>query len=343
MGDDGMKRGTGGAGAEDAPKPGSSDGRGGAPTTEPDVVALDDGVWMIDLGFQGRRGVVAAFLLAGGDELALVETGPASTLPALLAGIRAAGFDPARLTQVLVTHIHLDHAGAAGILAREVPEVVVHVHPVGAPHLIDPARLLASAGRLYGDRMDALWGETLPVRAERVIPLDDGQPLAVAGRVLMAVFTPGHASHHAAFWDAASGALFTGDVGGVRMAGTGYACPPAPPPELDPDAWAGSVERLRALGARRLYLTHGGPFDDVATHLDQLMPNLAALRDLAASALRGGADQAAVTALIHDHMAARLKGAGPDALENLEWASPSYLAAAGLTRYLVKRGMRDEG
>ena len=303
-----------------------------------EVTAVDDGVWMIDLRFQGRRGVVAAFLLANGDEAALIETGPASTLPALLEGIRAAGFAPERLTRLLVTHIHLDHAGAAGTLARELPDVVVHVHPVGAPHLIDPSRLLASAGRLYGDRMDALWGEVVPVPAERVVALADGEPLVVAGRVLSALFTPGHASHHVAYWDAARGTAFTGDVGGVRMAGTDYVCPPPPPPELDPEAWAASVERLRRLQARRLYLTHGGPFDDVAWHLDQLMPNLAALREVALSALRNGADQATLTALIHDHMAAKLAGADPEALENLEWATPSYLAAPGLTRLLVKRG-----
>ena len=315
---------------------GNEAGRGGA--VGGDATPLGDGVWMIDLGFQGRRGVVAAFLLAGGDELALIETGPASTLPALRAGIRAAGFDPARLTRLLVTHIHLDHSGAAGVLVRDLPDVVVHVHPVGAPHLIDPARLVASAGRLYGDRMDALWGEVAPVPAERVIVLGDGETLSVAGRVLTAVFTPGHASHHVAYWDAAGGTAYTGDVGGVRMAGTGYVCPPAPPPDLDPEAWTISVERLRALDARRLVLTHGGPFADVGAHLDQLMPNLAELQELAAVGLRGGADNAALTALIHDHMAAKLGNRDPEALENLEWAAPSYLAAAGLTRLLVKRG-----
>ena len=315
---------------------GNEAGRGGA--TGGDATPLDDGVWMIDLGFQGRRGVVAAFLLAGGDELALIETGPASTLPALRAGIWAAGFDPARLTRLLVTHIHLDHSGAAGVLTRDLPDVVVHVHPVGAPHLIDPSRLVASAGRLYGDRMDALWGEVAPIPAERIVALGDGETLSVAGRVLTAVFTPGHASHHVAYWDAVGGTAYTGDVGGVGMAGTGYVCPPAPPPDLDPEAWTTSVDRLRALGARRLVLTHGGPFADVGQHLDQLMPNLAELQELAAVALRGGADNAALTALIHDHMAAKLGNQGPDALEKLEWAAPSYLAAAGLTRLLVKRG-----
>ncbi len=299
---------------------------------------LADGLWQIDLAFRGRPGVVAAFLLDDGEEAALIECGPASTVPALLGGIFRAGVDPECLRRLLVTHIHLDHSGAAGGLAEAFPALTVHVHPLGAPHLVDPSRLLASAGRLYGDRMDDLWGETRPVPAERVVDLADGAALTIAGRKLVARFTPGHASHHVAYWDAARGDLFTGDVGGARMAGTAYACPPAPPPDLDPAAWAGSIDRLRALGPRRLLLTHGGPFADVAPHLDQLMPNLDALRALALAALRDGADPARLTALIHDHVAAKLDPAPPGALENLEWATPSYLAAAGLTRLLVKQG-----
>lgn len=299
---------------------------------------LGDGLWQIDLAFRGRTGVVAAFLLDDGEEAALIECGPASTVPALMGGVLRAGVDPARLRHLLLSHIHLDHGGAAGSLAEAFPELTVHVHPVGAPHLVDPAILLASAGRLYGDRMDDLWGETLPVPAARVAALADGERLSVAGRELVAHFTPGHASHHVVYWAPEEGTAFTGDAGGVRMAGTGYVCPPAPPPDLDPEAWAASVETMRALGARRLCLTHGEPVEDVAAHLDQLMPNLDALRALALAALREGADGGRLTALIHDHVAARLGDAPPGALENLEWATPSYLAAAGLRRLLVKRG-----
>ena len=300
---------------------------------------VDDGTWLIDLGFQGRSNqVVVAYLLATGGQVALIETGPASTLPNLLAGIRAAGFDPEQITDILVSHIHLDQSGAAGALARVNPRLTISVHPIGAPHLIDPARLLASATRLYGDRMGPLWGEVLPVPEDRVAPLADGETLAVAGRVLSVLYTPGHASHHVAYWDPERAALFTGDVGGVRMPGTAYVCPPGPPPELDPDAWALSVERMQALPARALYLTHGGRFTDVEYQLGQLMPNLATLRELAKTALLAGADTNRLTALIHDEMAAQLDGIDPEVLVDLEWAAPSYLAALGLTRLLVKRG-----
>jgi len=303
-----------------------------------DATMVDDGVWMIDLGFQGHRGVVAAYLLAGEDDLTLIETGPTSTLPALMAGIRAAGYEPARLSRLLVSHIHLDHSGAAGVLVQQFPHLTVGVHPVGLPHLVDPAKLLASAGRLYGDRMDTLWGEVAPIPADRVIALADTETLTVAGRGLIPLFTPGHASHHIAYWDQARAALYTGDVGGARMAGTGYVCPPPPPPELNPEAWAESVRRMRALKARRLYLTHGGPFEDVASHLAQIGPNLEALIAIARDELIRGADFEALTARLHAHMAERLADADASALERLEWATPSYLAAAGLTRLLTKRG-----
>lgn len=303
------------------------------------VTPLGDDLWQIDLGFRGREGVIYAFLLAGDGEFALIETGPTTTLPTLLAGIRAAGFDPAALSRIFVSHIHLDHSGAAGVLLRDAaPNAEIHVHPVGAPHLIDPAKLVASATRLYGDRMDDLWGEVVAVPADRVVSWSDGDSVETGGKLLTGLFTPGHASHHVALWDPVGGVAFTGDVGGVRMAGTDYALPPAPPPEVDPEAWAGSVTRLGGLGARRLLLTHGGAVDDVGPHLAQLIPNLEALRELVKDGLLEGADQAALTTRIHDHVAARLGAVDAGLLTNVEWAAPSFLSAAGFTRLLRKRG-----
>lgn len=309
---------------------------------QPEDVAtqVDDGVWTIDLGFQGRRGVVAAYLLAGDDELALIETGPSSTLPALFAGIRAAGFHPDQLTHLLVTHIHLDHAGATGSLTREFPAPKVYVHPVGAPHLIDPSKLIASATRIYGDQMDPLWGEFAPIPAERVVPLGDEQELRVAGRTLRVLFTPGHASHHVAYWDEAAGAAYTGDAGGIRIPGTRYVCASAPPPDLDPDAWRDSVARLQALHPLRLYLTHFGPIDDAPAHLARLIPDLDAFIAIAEKALAEGESGATMTARLHARMAAELGEVPPDVVTNLEWATPSYMATLGLTRYLTKRGVR---
>jgi glyoxylase-like metal-dependent hydrolase (beta-lactamase superfamily II) len=298
-----------------------------------------DGLWQIDLGFQEREGVIAAYLLRGDGDLALVETGPGSTLPHLLAGIRSAGFDPAEIRQIVVSHIHLDHSGAAGVLVRDhMPNATVRVHPIGAPHLIDPARLIASASRLYTGRMEALWGEIAPVPADRVVALEDGMPFEVGGRPLTALFTAGHASHHITLWDPTRSAAFTGDVGGVRMQHTQFNLPPAPPPEVNPDAWAVSAERMLNLGAERLFLTHGGLHTDVEAHLSQIVPNLAALKALAKEELLAGADHDQLTAAIHAWVSGQVGPVEPGIITNLEWASPSYLASFGLTRLLVKSG-----
>jgi glyoxylase-like metal-dependent hydrolase (beta-lactamase superfamily II) len=302
---------------------------------------VDERVWAIDLGFQGWDKVVHAYLLAAPDELALIETGPTSTLPALYAGIQAAGFDPAKLRKIFVSHIHLDHSGAAGVIVRNQPDIDVFVHPVGAPHLIDPSRLVNSAARLYTERMDELWGEVAPVPEDRVVSLQDGETLEAAGHVLSVLFTPGHAAHHVAYWEPNLAAVFTGDVGGVRMPGSGYALPPAPPPELAPDHWTVSVERLRQTGPRRLCLTHGGPFDDAADHIEQLMPNLDQVEALCRDAMLAGADDEAVTTLIQEHTEERLGPAAmavPGMVQRYGWASPSFLSALGFRRLLTRRG-----
>lgn len=299
-------------------------------------------IWAIDLGFQGWDKVVHAYLLASPEELVLIETGPTATLPALRAGIVAAGFDPAKLTKIFVSHIHLDHSGAAGVIMREQPAVEVFVHPVGAPHLIDPGKLVNSAGRLYTDRMDDLWGEVAPAPAERVHPLADGETVDAAGHVMSVLFTPGHASHHCAYWIPDDSVVFTGDVGGVRMPGSSYALPPAPPPELAPGEWRVSTERLRQTGAQRLLLTHGGACDDAAAHLDHLMPNLDDVEALALAAMQDGADDDAVTDLIQAHteqqIGAEAVAADPGIIQRYGWASPSFLSALGFRRYLTKRG-----
>ena len=238
------------------------------------TVEIAPGVTQIDHHFRGSPGVIASYLLHDGEDLTLVEAGPASTTDTLLAGIRAAGFDPERITRILLTHVHLDHAGAAGILVRRFPRAQVYVHPAGVRHLVDPSRLLASATRIYGALMQPLWGDVLPVPAERVVALADGESLPASGRTLRAVDTPGHAKHHLSFFDASTSALFTGDVAGIRLGPTPHVRPPTPPPDLDPPLWLKSIARIRALRPARLYLTHFGGFDDVDWHLDDLMARL---------------------------------------------------------------------
>src|SRR5437763_7795138 len=219
-------------------------------------------VHLLDLCFQGRRAAIAAYLLVGPDgQAALIETGPTTTRAALLDGVRAAGVDPAGIHDVLVTHIHLDHAGAAGGLVRDdLAHARVLVHPAGLPHLVDPGRLVRSAARLYGARMDELWGEVAPVPAERVAELEDGARLRLAGHELEVLFTPGHATHHAAVRHLASGAVFAGDVAGVRVPGAGVIHPPTVPPEFDRPGWELSIDRLLSLAPPLLLLAHFGSY-----------------------------------------------------------------------------------
>lgn len=231
------------------------------------------GVTRIDHEWMGP-GFIASYLVADGGELALVESGPASTRETLLAGIRAAGHDPADLTHLLLTHIHLDHAAGAGQLARLAPHAAVYVHPLGAPHLADPSRLLASAARLYGELMETLWGTMLPVPADRIRTPADGEAIRVGGRRLVALETPGHAAHHFAFHDPEAGLVFTGDVGGIRLQGARHVRPPTPPPEVDTPAWMRSIDRLRGLEPRMLLPTHFGGIADAAWHLDDLAARL---------------------------------------------------------------------
>ncbi len=303
----------------------------------PSVVReAEPGTWVIDHRFQGSEELIASFLLPGADGLTLVESGPASTLPRLLEGIRAAGFDPADLRRVVLTHVHLDHAGGAGSLLRHAPHARVHVHPAGVPHLLDPSKLVRSARRVFGDAMDALWGEVLPVPAERVAPLADGEELPIGGRVLRALFTPGHAGHHLALHEPAAGAVFTGDVAGVRLPGSAHVRPPTPPPDVDLALWRESVGRIRALGPRRLYLTHFGGFDDPGPHLDGLIARLFFWAGWTQAQRERGADAAEVAAGLRRLGDAEIRAAGGDdaLVDRYELAVGYEMIARGLLRHL---------
>jgi glyoxylase-like metal-dependent hydrolase (beta-lactamase superfamily II) len=286
------------------------------------------GVTRIDHGW-GGPGFIASYLLADGDDLALVEAGPASTRDVLLAGIRAAGHDPAALTHVLLTHIHLDHAAGAGQLAQLAPRAVVHVHPRGAPHLEDPSRLLASASRLYGDRMQEMWGTMLPVDPARIRVLQDGETVRVGGRTLAALETPGHAAHHLAFHDPDAGLVFTGDVGGIRLDGARHVRPPTPPPEVDTRAWLASIDKLRAARPRMLLPTHFGGITDVEWHLDDLAARLSDWTRRAG----GHTDRQALAAeLARVSDAELLALGGTEMVRRYATSIPYEMMAAGLLR-----------
>lgn len=292
---------------------------------------------LIDTGYNNTPGAIGAYLLLG-ERPALIEVGPASTVETLLAGVRAAGLDPGDLRAVAVTHIHLDHAGATGTLVRRYPHLDVYVHHIGAPHLIDPARLLASAARLYGDELKTLFGELLPIPANRVHALQDGADIALGSRRLVALDTPGHARHHHAFFDAATGDLFTGDAAGVALPGSRYVRPPTPPPELDIRAWNATLARLRALGARRLLLTHFGAHTWVDDLLNQLEERLHAAETLVRRAVEAGETEDQVAERLRAMVDAGLMATdGPEAAGRFEVIMSTRQSVLGLIRY-VSRG-----
>ena len=215
---------------------------------------------LIDLRHLGRDRVIGAYEL---DRL-IVDPGPSSCLERLIGGL---GEEPRAL---LLTHIHLDHAGATGSLVKRFPRLRVYVHEVGAPHLIDPRKLLESAGRLYGDDLERLWGDVLPVPAENVVALRGGE--AVEG--FRVAYVPGHASHHVAYLHASSGDAYVGDVAGVRILPHEFTVAPTPPPDIDIEAWEASLETVAAWRPRRLCLTHFGPVEEVDEQLGRLRDRL---------------------------------------------------------------------
>jgi glyoxylase-like metal-dependent hydrolase (beta-lactamase superfamily II) len=216
---------------------------------------------LIDLEHLGRPGRIGVWRI--GD--VLVDCGPTSCLPTLL---EALGDEAPRA--LLLTHIHLDHAAAAGALVERIPDLEVHVHPRGLRHLADPSKLLASAERVYGDELERLWGRIAPVPAENLHELVDGE-LAAGMRV---GFTPGHADHHASFLDEATGTIFAGDVAGVRIPPLDLIVPPTPPPDIDLEGWLASIELLEGWRAERIGLVHFGQVDEPAAHLAGLRERL---------------------------------------------------------------------
>ena len=283
---------------------------------------------------------MAAYLLVDGDDLTLVETGPGSTLPALRAGLTSLGYAVAELSRIVVTHIHLDHAGAAGTLMREAPRARFYVHPAGSAHMRDPSKLIASATRIYGDAMERLWGAFEPVPADRMAELADGEAIRCGGRTLAALHTPGHAVHHVALHDRDAGLVFTGEVAGVGLGGVPYVRPPTPPPDIDLDAWRASVARLRAARPRRLLLTHFGAFDDVDWQLDDLMARLHNWTGWIEARLdAAGGDAAAVVPALRARGDAELARVGASAAvaEGYELATPAHMTVTGVQRWLRKR------
>lgn len=219
---------------------------------------LSNGLDFFDLNFLGTPDVIATGLLTGADGVALVDPGPSTTIPTLKSALAARGASLADVRAILLTHIHLDHAGATGSLMAECPTATVYVHEVGAPHLVDPSKLLNSATRLYGADMERLWGDVRPVPADRIQIVGD-EKIRVVGHSIDVAKTPGHASHHVSYFLADTGVAFVGDTAGLCRSSGKIVLPATPPPDVDLDAWRSSTQRILAWHPDVLFLTHFGP------------------------------------------------------------------------------------
>jgi glyoxylase-like metal-dependent hydrolase (beta-lactamase superfamily II) len=272
----------------------------------------------LDLLHLGRERVIGVYLLETDDGLALFDCGPSTCVPALKDRLREHGLELGDVRHLLLSHIHLDHAGAAGVLVREHPALQVHVSPIGAPHLVDPSRLERSARRLYGDEFDTLWGELAPV--------PQGNVHETADRVLgLECFpSPGHASHHVCYLDA-DRTLWAGDAAGVRVQPSRFVLPPTPPPEFELDTWERTLDEIEARRPERLALIHFGVADDPAEHLAELRRRL---RSWTERVGEGASDE--------EFEAAALAELGADA-PPYEQAMPFWQSYAGLRRYWDKR------
>jgi glyoxylase-like metal-dependent hydrolase (beta-lactamase superfamily II) len=275
----------------------------------------------IDLRHLGRERVIASYLLDSDDGPALFDCGPATTVDALKAGLADRGLALTDVRHLLLSHIHLDHAGAAGVLVREHPGLRVHVSEIGAPHLVDPERLERSARRLYGESFDTLWGELAPVPEENV-------DLAGERVVGLDCFpSPGHASHHVCYLDP-DGTLYAGDAAGVRIRPARTVVPPTPPPDVDVEAWERTLDEIERRQPDRLALIHFGVADDPARHLAELRLTLLDW----AEAVEGGADEDEFVA----YARAELADSGED-VGTYDQAMPFWQSYAGLRRWADKR------
>jgi glyoxylase-like metal-dependent hydrolase (beta-lactamase superfamily II) len=292
----------------------------------------------VDTHWIGRPNAVASALLQSAGHRALIDPGPASTLEALREGLLAQGLQVADLDAILLTHIHLDHAGVTGALVRENPRLAVYVHTRGAPHLLDPAKLLDSARRLWGDELPRLFGNTLPVPAENLHILAGGETLRQGTRELGVAYTPGHAAHHVSYFDEAEGTAFVGDTGGIRIRNGPYILPATPPPDINLELWDESFETILARRPEKLFLTHFGYAENPAEHLHEFRERLHRWTEAAAKALKNNADDAAASHDFTEMARAELVAAMPQAAaDHYAFTAGLDLSFLGLARYLRKR------
>ncbi|GGK19521.1 MBL fold hydrolase [Deinococcus malanensis] len=290
-----------------------------------------NGPQLIDLQFQDTPGVIAAHVLDTGDGLAIVDPGPGSTLGALEAGLNTLGAELNDVRHVLLTHIHFDHAGAAGTLLAHVPRAKVYVHERGAGHLARPERLVASATQIYGDQMDRLWGPMLPIDPDRLVSLEGEQTLRLGQAEVRVLYTPGHAVHHVTYHIGDD--LFVGDVGGIRLDFRQTPRAPTPPPDIQLGDWRQSISMLRDLDARTLHLAHFGAHPQQAAHWDGLLRTMELDASRVLEGMERGQGFEAISEQFTEVLLDELSAEAAELPQRYEFACPPWMSVQGLMRY----------
>lgn len=295
---------------------------------------IGPGVLQVDTLLGGWEEVTAGYLIEGPSPV-LIETGSQTSVPALLKALDDHGVAAGDLAGIAVTHIHLDHAGGVGDVAKAFPKATIYVHPRGARHLVDPSRLVASAAQVYGPLLDQLYGRLEPTAAERIKILDDGEPIPVGpSRCLITVDSPGHAKHHLALHDTESGILFAGDAVGVRLPGGGVLRPATPPPDFDLDLAVNSLRRFRARQPTGVALAHYGLLPDPLAMLEEAEDILRRWAEVAETAWQEGAD---IASALEAAFGGDMSGTDPGEREKLETLNGIHSNAAGFRRWLNTR------
>jgi len=295
------------------------------------ITTLDDN-WM------GQRRSIATALLESDGHRAIVDPGPGSTLEALRRELRARGVGVSDLDAILLTHIHLDHAGATGALVKENPQVAVYVHKVGAPHMIDPSKLLASAARLWPDSLQELFGEAVPVPGGNLRILEGGETIALGPRKIDVAYTPGHASHHVSYFDNLDGVAFVGDTTGIRIEEHSYVMPATPPPDIDLEIWDSSFKTILEHKPKRLFLTHFGFLENPAAHVAQFRERLHRWMETTEKILQTAKSDTEAMASFMDTMHAEIaQHLPPEEVEQYIRTAGLNLSFLGLARHARKR------
>ncbi len=295
---------------------------------------------IIDLEFLGYNHAIACFLVETDDGPILIETGPHSTLPNIEKALAAKSYTLKDIQHVFLSHIHLDHAGAAWCFAEHGANI--YLHPFGEKHMADPSKLMNSAGRIYKDQMEMLWGQMHPIPNEQLKTMTHGQKVQIGKHTLTAWHTPGHAVHHIA-WQLDDKILFAGDVAGVKILG-GIVVPPCPPPDINVEDWQESIALIQDLNLEKMYLTHYGEVTNIDEHLTQLEENLLSWANWIKPHWEAGSDPKTVTPLFQEFTKKQLLdfGVPKENLYKYEAANPSWMSVTGLLRYWRKKAEREE-